>query len=345
MGAVVERRSLTDRAEKGIRLWSLRACAGGHQVMACHIRRARRIVKEHIAACRLAETVDTLELSVADRDELKLVYYPGDVLPTFLGRHDNVLVLSGPAVGEPRFITATEVARLMGHPIGPTSPFGIAARLMRELRLYALVCDSLHTLFGAQLVGDGWQRAGWSDSSRVRYGSLMGGGLDGFFPAVRAASGPVEYCMQADVDPKRAAVLLAAHGVGASFASAAAAAEYFTGELDALTLTAPCQLLSTSRHTSAEEAAELARRADAETRAAWKAFETLVRRCRPKVVMLEQVASMQTHHASLYRWFGAQLASLPYEFAHGVVDAASDLHAIHSRRRLGWVGVAVAAVD
>ena len=311
--------------------------------MACHIRRARRLVKEHIAARGLNATVDNLELTVTDRDELNLVFYPGDVLPTFLGRHDNVLVLSGPAVGEPRFITAVEVAKLMGHPIGPTSPFGIAAKLMRELRLYALVCDSLHTLFGAQLVHDGWRRAGWDGSTRVRYGSLMGGGLDGFFPAVRAASGPVEYCLQADVDPKRAAVLLAAHGVGASFASAASAAEYFTGELDALTLTAPCQLLSQSRHSSEEEAAELERRADAETRAAWAAFEALVRRCRPRVVMLEQVSSMQTHHAPLYRWFNAQLASLPYEFAHGVVDAASDLHAIHSRRRLGWVGVAAEA--
>ena len=46
-------------------------------------------------------------------------------------------------------------------------------------------------LFGAQLVHDGWQRAGWGGGTFVRYGSLMGGGLDGFFPTVRAASGMV----------------------------------------------------------------------------------------------------------------------------------------------------------
>ena len=129
--------------------------------MACHIKRARRIVRDHIRERRLGLAVGELRLSVKERDRLKLTFYPGDVLPTFLGRHDNILVLSGPAVGQPRFITAAEVARLMGHPIGPTSPFGIAARLMKELRLYAMVCDSLHTLFGAHLVHDGWLRAGY----------------------------------------------------------------------------------------------------------------------------------------------------------------------------------------
>ena len=155
----------------------------------------------------------------------------------------------------------------------------------------------------------------------------------------------VAYRLQADIDPMRAASLLAAHGVEASFASAAAAAEQFMGRLDVLTLTAPCKLVSQSRHTSAEEAAETARKAEEETRAAWGAFEALVRRCRPRVLMLEQVASMQSHHPGLYRWFCEQLAGLPHEFSHGVVDAASELHAVHSRRRLGWVGVAEEAED
>jgi site-specific DNA-cytosine methylase len=168
----------------------------------------------------------------------------------------------------------------------------------------------------------------------------MGSGLDGFFAPVKSASATVEYVLQADVDPKRAAVLLAAHGVAASYSSAAAAARDFRGELDVLTMTAPCQLLSQMRRVRPEEAEELAKRAEAQTRSAWEAFSTIVRRCRPRVVMMEQVASMQSHNRALYTWFNARLAELPYSFAHGVVDAASELHAAHSRKRLGWVGVA-----
>ena len=58
-----------------------------------------------------------LKLTVAKRDELKLVFYPGDILPA-LGAHDNVLIPRGPAIGAPRLVMAEEVARLMGHPVG-----------------------------------------------------------------------------------------------------------------------------------------------------------------------------------------------------------------------------------
>ena len=341
VSAVEPARELTRRAQECVELWQLGTCAPGRSMMACQVPRARARVGEYIKKEQLRLTVKELKLTVAKRDELKLVFYPGDVLPAFLGAHDNVLILSGPAIGAPRFIMAEEVARLMGHPVGPTSPFGIASRLMREQQLYELICDSLHTLFGAQLVRDGWQRAGWwGNAVHVRYGSLMGSGLDGFFGPVKSACGTVEYVLQADFDSRRAAVLLAAHGVAASYSSAAAAARDFRGDLDVLSMTAPCKLLSQKRRVSPEEAAELERRAEAETRAAWEAFADIVRRCRPRVVMMEQVASLQSHNRGLYTWFNARLAELPYVFAHGVVDAASDLHAVHSRRRLGWVGVA-----
>ena len=107
-----------------------------------------------------------------------------------------------------------------------------------------------------------------------------------------------------------------------------------------LSMTAPCKLLSQKRRVNPEEAAEMERRAEAETRAAWEAFATIVRRCKPRVVMMEQVASMQSHNRGLYVWFNSRLAELPYKFAHGMVNAASDLHAVHSRKRIGWVGVA-----
>ena len=58
-------------------------------------------MKQYIESEGLALKVKELRLSVAVRDELKLVFYPGDTLPTFLGRHDNILVLSGPAIGKP----------------------------------------------------------------------------------------------------------------------------------------------------------------------------------------------------------------------------------------------------
>ena len=40
-------------------------------------------------------------------------------------------------------------------------PDALISRLMREQRLYELICDSIITLFGAQLVHDAWSRAGW----------------------------------------------------------------------------------------------------------------------------------------------------------------------------------------
>ena len=263
--AVAEPCALTRRAQECVELWALDECKMGQRMMACHVRRARSRVKKYIADEGLALEVKQLKLTVQKRDELRLVFYPGDILPTFLGKHDNVLLLSGPDIGAPRFITAVEVARLMGHPVGPTSPFGIASRLVREQRLYELVCDSIHTLFGAQLVHDAWSRAGWGGATSVRYGSLMGSGLDGFYAPVKAASGLVRYCMQADISSGRAAMLLAAHGVEVSFGSAALAAEMFAGELDVLTMTAPCKLLSQMQHLRPEEAAAVEKRAEEET--------------------------------------------------------------------------------
>ena len=90
VSAVEPARGLTRRARGCVELWQLGTCAPGRKMMACQVQRARARVGEYIKKEQLCLTVKELKLIVAKRDELKLVFYPGDVLPAFLGAHDNV---------------------------------------------------------------------------------------------------------------------------------------------------------------------------------------------------------------------------------------------------------------
>lgn len=332
-------RPATERALEAHRRWKLGSLAEGQDLMATSISAGLKKVKDHIRRRSLAVSPYVLELEAKERDALGISIYPRSPLWTLLGGHDAVPWLSGPVVGDARFMTSKELATLLGIKVGARSPYGVARALMRERELWAAVADSIHARFADALVEDGWRRCAeaFGGGRKLRYGGLMGGAVDALYAAlVRRATAEgvsVAYAMLAERDAKRAAALLAAERVQAVFCSAAAAAEQWAGQLDVLSFTASCEKHSKQPLQTAERAVL----AKAELEADVDAFQEVVRRCEPQLVMIEQSDGLRTHHPALYAWFCVALERMPYNWSHGCVDVAR-LGASQHRKRLGWVG-------
>ena len=167
----------------------------------------------------------------------------------------------------------------------------------------------------------------------------MGGALDGLHAALqrRAAEDgkAVEFKWLAESDPRRAAALLVAHKVQAVYTSVALAAECVQGRVDVVSFTPQCDLISRLQRRSTEQEA----RAKTQLQEAFAAMETIAARSAPRLILIEQSDGLRTHNSELYAWFNGALSNMPYDWAHGSIQAAETLGACHNRARLGWSGV------
>jgi len=87
-------REPSPRQQDLIRMWRLDE--PGDRVLLCNLHRAEAIVKRWLARNGRDVAVRDAQLSVEERDELKLVYRPGDVCHTLTSSASNLYYISSP---------------------------------------------------------------------------------------------------------------------------------------------------------------------------------------------------------------------------------------------------------
>jgi len=96
-------REPSPRQQDLIRMWRLDE--PGDRVLLCNLHRAEAIVKRWLARNGRDVAVRDAQLSVEERDELKLVYRPGDVCHTLTSSASNLYYISSPD-GRSGFVTS-----------------------------------------------------------------------------------------------------------------------------------------------------------------------------------------------------------------------------------------------
>ena len=109
---------LTARRQRLIGLWHLAEARDGDDLLLCDLHRAESIVREHLRRrgvpyAALNDAVLRTEFTVAERDLLGLVWYPGEVCCTLLSSSAHERWVGGPS-SSGRFVTPSESAAFQG---------------------------------------------------------------------------------------------------------------------------------------------------------------------------------------------------------------------------------------
>ena len=323
-------REPTPRQARLVACWKLGCTPSGGGRLLCNLKRAESMLLRYFAGhpeARDDVPIDYQPISVALRDSLGMVVYPGEVGATLTSNCAALNWLGGEVMAGGRFASAREVAGWMGIS-AKNGACEVAMGHYQDASLCQLLAESVHGRvadFGVR-VGQVYCRA------PIRFiGSMYSGALDELGAAcARAFTGSVRSFV-AESDESKSAVLREAYGPRRCFSSA----EAIDGShpADILVSSPPCLVFSrANRVSTAADQVEEATRQVAE-------LERVVVLLAPKVVLLEQTAGLGSHCHAAYAIFTALWERLPYRVFHSRVDAHSDCGGFHYRERLIWVAV------
>ena len=354
-----------------VRTWRLDEAASGETWLLCDMYRAEKIAckvvkveraKQGLACGRAAVKAAVLLrwFSVAERDGLGMVFYPGSgPLPAIAGSKPRRLYAGGSHARAGGWIWAKEMARLIGDGCSGGNPQEAQWRCQHaalgEEQMCVVVGDGLHVptaravmAVAAQGIRKQQKRRRSGTGRAIRYAGIGGGARDGLFEALRVVAGEVEYCAATEVHRKRREVAAKIASISQTFGDGvtAAVSERYRGrkeeDMDCLTMTWPCVDVSMARHAMKrgrrkETWRERRRRAMRSMARAAVALRRHVTAMRPKVIVIEQAAGLSTHFREALRWFNSRLRGLPYKWSAKVVDA-SQYGAWCGRKRVIWMG-------
>ena len=181
-------------AQRGFtKRWRLREAAGGAKVIAVDFRRAERILQRYLQRTeglsqKAAEkAAKKRQISLKLRDELKMVFYAPDSLPTARENPGSRLWLGGPGMGAGRLERPEEM--LAQHGVRLDSPQQRAAKhlSLSKTTLWQAAGDSMHAVFADMLLANAFAMARWTEKppAPVAYGSCWSGGLDAIYGVAR----------------------------------------------------------------------------------------------------------------------------------------------------------------
>ena len=341
-----------------------------------HLQRQARKEGRVVQKAELDAEIATKVLTVAERDAAGMVTYGSQaVIDTITARPAHRKWLGGPAMGDGRFMTHMEEAEMMqlGDDGRQHNQHGGGRRTVREVMevmgesgARAAGADAMHGGFADVLVRKAMEHPRWP-AGRWTYGSLWSGAYDSTYWALRRAGtrldrehrqacegkrGPprkrtgteVDFLWAAESNEKRRDALARTarpRRVHREVASCQVAAEERVTLLGA---GPPCVYVSTARRRRGRRSQKQMRRTTmAKVMRDTMVIARYIVRHQPLTVVIEQSAGLRRAHKQAFKWMNAALRKLPYKWWRGELDAARELGACHTRRRIGWVGHATAA--
>ena len=294
--------------------------AGEHPLLVCDLKRAR----EHLRRRHPGGPV-----SLAERDRLGLVTYPGTTCLTLTSDHSCQLWLGGSRAGPGRFISPSELASFMGMDTRG-GPYRAAARLLKERTLCRFLCESVPRSMGlcaARLCSHLLDC-----SSLPTVGSLYSGAFDALGAACQDVFS-ARLSFVAETCAKKRAVLKQSRSPDHCYANVEDVGPLYPAS--ALVASPPCLLYSKANRFSTEESklAEAQRVVGELTR--------IVRLLKPRLFILEQTAGLPTYCCDAYQLYLSMWDGLPYFTKSYIVDAHRNCGGSHYRKRLILVAIAL----
>lgn len=245
---------------------------------------------------------------------------PPPPLPTILASGFRSWWVTGGAAGAGRYFDAHDAAVCLGTVRSAAWPH--ALRLLSPRQLWRAVGNSTDATFVTSVVRAAL-RACSPLPATPRYGALYAG-LDTFLDAFREELGAVRAVCAAEKLPHLRKVLRARMAYERLYDDVADAAADLRCQLDVLVCTPPCPPVSSSAAASGRRSRS-ARRAHAcrATRRVGDLLAAVMHRTTPRLVIIEQVTGLLTHHPSVLRELWRALDALPYVFHMSPVDAVA----------------------
>ena len=346
-GPAVRDQPRTARQRQLVANWRLAESQGGVPIL-CPMARGeailvRRLRRAGVPAAQSNVRMLQWKLTVQERDELGLVFYPGSVCTSVTAGSAHLTYVGGPGGGG--YVTPREVAGFMGIEVREGTPFAVARRMV-EAHHYTnvLLCQCLGDSVPLSLASRCLSavQAVTCQFRPETIGSLYSGGFDHLAEVLRKGLGGLEFRFVAETDPRRREMLVGAYAPLRVYATAEEAVRV-EAHVDVLAVTAPCvdfSSLKRSRNRLGAKAVSLKQAAYQAVRRHVAVLSQALRRLSPCVVVLEQTDGLRTQHPACYGLYRQALRAAGYQTFHGVCSTQESGDS-HFRTRLLSVMVQV----
>ena len=309
--------------------------ARGHGLLLCNLKRAAEKVRRYYEAVQPArwagwsvgELVEQVSISLALRDELGLVLYPGQAGATITSECAGLNWIGGEAMGEGRFATAREVAAFMGIS-SRLGPYCVASRLYTNYQLCKLLAESVHSKvadFAATVVSH------YLGHSVRTVGSMYSGAFDELGTGCQRMVAGLRRSFVSEIDPSKLRVLWESFGPDRCYGDVCEIDGCFPADI--LVASPPCLVFSKANRVSAPSD----RLAEAASQVA--SIRRVISLLAPSAVILEQTEGLKTHCSEAYSLYEGLWGGFGYQVYHSTVDAHTTCGGSHHRSRLIWVAI------
>ena len=309
--------------------------ARGHGLLLCNLKRASEKVRRHFEAAQpgawtgwtVSELVEQISLSLALRDELGLVLYPGQAGATVTSECAGLNWLGGELMGEGRFATAREVAAFMGI-CSRSGPYCVASRYYTNFQLCKLIAESVHSKvadFAATVASH------YLGPSLHTVGSMYSGAFDELGTGCQRIMPGLRRSFVSEVDPSKLCVLWESFGPDRCYGDVCEIDGHYPADI--LVASPPCLVFSKANRVSTPAD----RLGEAAVQVA--SIRRVISLVSPSAVIIEQTEGLKTHCAGAYALYAELWDGLGYRVYHSTVDAHSTCGGSHRRSRLIWVAV------